>query len=97
MFDGIHVNHGGVEQAAADLAQTVQRIDDRLNRLEGELEPLRSQWSGQQQQAYTQAKATWDQAIIDMKDLLQQTSLTVTDANANFRQADLRGAAAFGG
>ena len=38
-------------------------IDDRMSRLESELEPLRSQWAGHAQLAYVQAKATWDRAI----------------------------------
>ena len=73
-FDGLRVNHAGLDTAAQDLYATVKEIDDRLNRLESELAPLRSDWVGNAQQAYTTAKARWDAAILEMKDLLGQTA-----------------------
>ena len=36
-----------------DMYQTVKDIDDRMNRLESELAPLKSDWHGNAQQAYT--------------------------------------------
>ena len=94
-FEGLRVNHAGLEAAAADLRATVGQIDDRLNRLESELAPLRSDWTGQAQQSYTAAKARWDAAIAEMKDLLDQTSHSVAQSNADYQAADRRGAAAF--
>ena len=67
------------------------------HRLDGELAPLRSQWVGEAQQAYTVAKARWDGAINEMRDLLRITSQQVTQANADYRAADARGARSFGG
>jgi early secretory antigenic target protein ESAT-6 len=94
-LDGIRVNHAALDQAAADMYKTVKDIDDRMNRLESELEPLRSQWSGQQQQAYTTAKAQWDWAIQEMRDLLDESHRTVYQSNADYMAADKRGAARF--
>ena len=51
-LDGLRVNHAGLDQAATDLGTTVKNIDDRLNRLESELAPLRSDWTGNAQQSY---------------------------------------------
>ena len=95
-LDGLRVNHAGLDTAAQDLARTVNQIDDRLNRLEQELAPLRSDWTGQAQQAYEIAKARWDAAMHEMKTLLQETSNAVHQSNAEYRAADQRGAAAFG-
>ena len=53
--------------------QTVKDIDDRMNRLESELAPLKSDWHGNAQQAYTTAKAKWDWAIQEMRDLLDES------------------------
>ncbi len=92
---GIKVVHGGVDQAGADMNATVKQIDDRMNRLESELEPLRSQWSGNQQDAYYRAKAKWDQAIAEMRDLLARSAVSVDEANQNYRAADMRGAQTF--
>ena len=94
-MDGLRVNHGGLDTAAQDLYTAVKDIDDRMNRLESELAPLRSDWTGNAQNAYTTAKAKWDGAIQDMRDLLDQTSQTVSQSNAEYKAADSRGAAAF--
>ena len=51
-LDGLRVNHAGLDTAAEDMYRTVKDIDDRLNRLESELAPLRSDWTGNAQQAY---------------------------------------------
>ena len=93
--DGIRVRHSALDQAAADMSNTVKAIDDRMNRLESELEPLRSDWHGQAQTAYTVAKARWDAAIAEMRDLLDQSHRTVSDSNAEYMAADRRGAAQF--
>jgi 6 kDa early secretory antigenic target len=92
---GLRVNHAGLDTAAQDLSRAVQQIDDRLNRLESELAPLRSDWTGQAQQAYTTAKAKWDGAMQEMKTLLADTSATVTQSNQEYMAADQRGAASF--
>ncbi len=95
-LDGIRVNHAALEQASMDMQQTVKDIDDRLNRLESELAPLKSDWSGSAQQAYHVAKGRWDTAIQEMKELLNETHLSVTQSNQDYRAADMRGAAQFG-
>lgn len=94
-LDGLRVNHAGLDTAAEDLGRAVKAIDDRLNRLESELAPLRSDWTGSAQQAYTTAKAKWDNAMNEMKTLLAETSAAVTQSNAEYRAADQRGAASF--
>jgi WXG100 family type VII secretion target len=81
--------------AAQDLSDSVKKIDDRLNRLESELAPLRSDWTGNAQQSYQVAKTKWDTAMQEMRDLLQETSTTVHQSNADYRAADQRGAASF--
>lgn len=94
-LDGIRVNHAGLDTAAADLYKKVQDIDNRLNQLESELAPLRNEWAGNARSAYDTAKLKWDTAIQDMKNLLDETSKTVTQSNADYAAADARGAQAF--
>jgi len=94
-LDGLRVNHAGLDAAAEDLGRAVRGIDERLDRLESELAPLRSDWTGSAQQAYTAAKAAWDGAMGEMRTLLAQTSVAVTRSNAEYRAADQRGAASF--
>jgi len=94
-FDGLVVNHGGLTEISDHLSKTVKDIDDRMNRLERDLSPLQSDWSGNAQAAYITAKTTWDAAIAEMLLLLADTGRTVGDSNADYRAADLRGATSF--
>jgi WXG100 family type VII secretion target len=94
---GIRVSHEGLDRAAEGLHGVVRRIDERLDRLESELAPLRADWAGEAQQAYEVARGRWDQAMREMRDVLDSTGRTVVESNSAYRAADLRGAAAFGG
>jgi 6 kDa early secretory antigenic target len=94
-FDGLRVNHAGLDRAAEDLYAAVKKIDERMDRLENELAPLRSDWSGEAQEAYRRAKHKWDWALKEMRDLLDETGKTVYQSNSEYRAADMRGAQSF--
>lgn len=94
-FDGLVVNHGGLNEITDHLYKMVKDIDDRMNRLEGDLAPLQSDWSGNAQLAYHDAKTKWDTAINEMMVLLNDVGRTVGDSNVEYQQADKRGANAF--
>lgn len=94
-LDGLRVNHAGLDQAAEDLMSVVAKIDNRMNQLQRELEPLRTSWIGDAQRAYAVAAARWDGAITEMRDLLSRTSQQVTRSNTEYRAADARGARSF--
>ena len=94
-FDGLVVNHGGLNEITDQLYKMVKDIDDRMNRLEGDLAPLQSEWSGNAQTAYITAKQKWDTAIAEMMQLLNDTGRTVGDSNTEYHAADVRGANSF--
>lgn len=94
-FDGLVVNHTGLSEITDQLHKMVKDIDDRMNRLESDLVPLQSDWSGNAQAAYVTAKTRWDTAIAEMVQLLHDTGRTVGDSNAEYHAADLRGADKF--
>ena len=93
--DDIRVSHAGLDRAAEGLHTAVRRIDERLDRLEAELAPLRSDWTGRAQEAYLVARSRWEQAIREMQELLAATSRTVHESNEAYRAADQRGSASF--
>lgn len=94
-FDGLVVNHGGLDEVSDQLLQMVKRIDDRMNGLESDLGPLRAQWSGTAHGAYVVAKNKWDTSIAEMMNLLNETARSVAQANQDYRSADLEGAQSF--
>jgi WXG100 family type VII secretion target len=94
-FDGLVVNHGGLNEVTDHLYKMVKDIDDRMNNLERDLAPLQSEWSGNAQNAYTDAKRKWDTAIAEMMQLLNETGSTVGQSNQDYHAADMRGANSF--
>jgi ESAT-6 family protein len=94
-FDGLVVNHSGLSEITDHLYKMVKDIDDRMNRLESDLVPLQSDWSGNAQAAYNTAKQKWDTAIAEMMQLLNDTGRTVGDSNVEYHAADMRGANSF--
>jgi early secretory antigenic target protein ESAT-6 len=94
-LDGIRVQHAGLDKAAEGMYAVVKKIDARMDRLERELAPLKSDWHGNAQTAYDRAKAKWDWAIQEMRDLLDESHRTVYQSNAEYMAADKRGAAQF--
>lgn len=95
-LDGLRVDHSGLDRTAEDLLGIVQRIEDRLHALDAGLSPLRTSWAGEAQQAYVVAKARWDGAIDEMRDLLRSTARQVSASNAAYAAADARAARSFG-
>jgi len=96
-FDGIRVTHAALQDGAANMMRGVSDINDRLDRLEQELQPLRDGWSGNQQNAYYAAKTKWDTAIGEMVQLLNDTQRAVLASDESFTNADISGARRFGG
>ncbi len=94
-FDGIKVQHGNLEQGAADVMKAAKDIEARLDQLETDLNPLRADWNGNAKLAYDDAKKKWDQAMIDMTTLLGQASRGVDSSNQEYKAADQRGAGRF--
>jgi 6 kDa early secretory antigenic target len=98
--DGLTVNHAGLDGAATDLLATVRSMNATLDNLGADIKSDVLSWTGAeggQRAAYDAAKATWDLAIRELRDLLEVTATTTSEANADYRSADLRGAARFGG
>lgn len=94
-FDGIKVTHESLIGGAAAMRTTFDRIESRLTQLENELKPLRSDWSGSQQASYHEAKAKWDTAMNEMKLLLKDTEMAVTNSQQDYSRADSDGAKRF--
>lgn len=93
--EGLFVDHVALARIADELRSAVAAIDGRLDRLESDLAPLRTEWGGQAHDAYAAAKATWDGAMLEMRAVLAETSRAVHEANAAYARADRAAATAF--
>lgn len=97
MTGDLRVHHASLEQSADDMDRTFAKIQDTLSDLEKLLDPLKADWSGEQQGAYQQAKAVWDTEMSQMATVLTETSNTVRTANGDYMLADKKGAGLFNG
>ena len=93
----LNVNHGSLSAAAEGLKNTAKRIEADLDQLEGDLGPLKSDWTGSAKAAYDQARQQWNQAMNEMFVLLASVGSGVEQSNQEYRAADSRGASRFGG
>ena len=57
--------------------------------------PAAQRVGGQARDAYAVAKASWDRAILEMQQVLAQTSTAVTESNAAYAQTDRAAASGF--
>jgi 6 kDa early secretory antigenic target len=94
-FDGLLVDHAALDQAHGDIRAAVTAIDERLERLEAALAPLRSEWSGQAREAYALSKHRWDGAMAEMRSVLAEMGVGVARSNAEYAGADQTAAATF--
>ena len=93
--NGLVVDHVALQRMADELRAAVGAIDARLDRLEHDLAPLRSEWGGEARDAYAVAKSAWDRAMLEMRAVLADTSRAVLDADAAYTHTDRSAAAAF--
>jgi len=92
----LKVDFGALEAAAADIMAGANQIESRLGQLESELAPLRADWTGAASESYQGAKAQWDSAIGDMKQLLADIGRAVTQSNADYQSTESRNAGRWG-
>ena len=97
MTGELRVDHGSLDAAAADLSAAVRAIDQRLGRLGDDLRPMHGDWTGEAQQAYALAQATWTRVMGEMRGILAQAAVDVAASNDSYLAADRRGARGFGG
>ncbi|MGF1662898.1 MAG: WXG100 family type VII secretion target [Kineosporiaceae bacterium] len=90
MSDGgeMRVNFGALETTAADIQGSAGRIRGRLDQLDSELAPLRSDWTGAASEAYQVAKAEWTKAITDMQQVLTQLGAAVSASNTEYQATE---------
>jgi 6 kDa early secretory antigenic target len=93
----IKVDFGQLSQAADDLGQTANKIQQELDELENFLKPLVATWEGSAQEAYRAAQEEWDKAAKNMQEITAKMGMAVNAANDSYQSGEKRNAARFGG
>lgn len=86
----ILVNYAALENANGRIQTTAQGIEQKLADLRKRLQNM--QWEGQDQAAYAQHQAAWDQAIGDLNAILQQIGSAVGTARENYMSTEANNA-----
>ena len=84
----LKVNFGSLEAAAADIQTSANQIEGRIDALESELAPLRSDWTGAASASYQQSKTKWDSAMADMKLLLAEIGGAVRNSHSEYQATE---------
>ncbi|GMA32359.1 WXG100 family type VII secretion target [Litorihabitans aurantiacus] len=94
MTGRIKISLAALDNASTDLRTGATNISTALSDLDTQLQILQSDWDGDAQLAYAEAKAGWSKAYDEMKTLLDQVGLTVAasrdsydDTNQSARRA----------
>lgn len=89
------VNYGTLDNAAADIKNGANNLQNCLDDLANTLNQLRSNWEGQTQEAYDAAQRKWNEGLDGLRDVLTRTSAAVDSARENYQATDQSNAARF--
>lgn len=85
---GLLVQHAALEQIQTDLQNAYRAIEDRMARLDADLGNLRAGFDGNARTTYDQVKVKWDNAIHEMRLLLNDTGTQVGHSQSEFARVD---------
>ncbi|MGC9501095.1 WXG100 family type VII secretion target [Streptomyces sp. WG7] len=89
LSDGyIYIDYQHAENASDDMVSQSQAIMSIIENLEMELTELKSSWIGEDSDVYKQVQANWNQAVDNIKRLLADNSVLLTDISDNYRYTE---------
>src|SRR4051794_37978562 len=97
MGENIAVGYEALDGAAAYIKNRAIDIEDKLNAMEKRMMGRADSWTGDASAAFNEARAAWDGAMNDMKNVLQDVGLTVGLSNAEYQAAESANARRFRG
>ena len=90
----IAVNYGAMEDAARALQAGSSTIENLSAELKSQL--VKIDWEGSDQQAYNAQQAKWDNAMTEIRDLLNQVGGAVNTARQGYGDVETQGVNAWG-
>lgn len=88
----IHHDYGSAQHAIEEMASQTAAIEGILSNLDMELGRLRESWVGDDMDVYTQVQNRWNQAMSNLKTMLDRHSLALGDISDQYRRTEQNGA-----
>jgi early secretory antigenic target protein ESAT-6 len=90
----IVVNYAALENAHSQLQTIARTLDEKLDTLRSGLQ--RIEWDGQDQAAYQSYQQSWDAAVRDLNQILNEIGNAVGVAKENYLNTEMSNAKAWG-
>lgn len=97
MGENIAVGYEALDGAAATIKNQAINIEDKLDAMEKRMLNRKDEWTGEASNAFDEARADWEGAMADMKNVLQDIGHTVGLSNAEYQAAEAANARRFRG
>ena len=89
LSDGyIYIDYQQAQNAADDMVAQSQAVMSIIENLEMELTELKNSWIGEYKEVYSQVQANWNQAVLNIKKLLDDNSLLLTDISDKYQYTE---------
>lgn len=89
------VDFDALDGAAINIKNAAVEIENQLTALENKVRAALGDWKGDASGAFEIAQTSWDGAMNDMKDILNDISHTVGLSNQEYRDAEANNAKRF--
>ncbi|MDT0200502.1 WXG100 family type VII secretion target [Nocardioides sp. AE5] len=93
----IRVGYAALDTAAANIAAKAAAIENALGAMEQRMVARSGSWTGAASASFTESRVRWEASMQQMKNVLADIGSAVGHSNAEYRAAEARNAARFGG
>lgn len=87
----IYVDYTQVQAAVEDLQTQSQAIASAIETLNQELSELQNTWIGDDRDVYGEVQSKWNAAVENIRTLLNNHSLALTDISDDYRRSEQSG------
>jgi early secretory antigenic target protein ESAT-6 len=84
----IKVTFAEIQQAASDITNASNTVEQHLSDLKGKIAPIVADWTGDAATAYQDAQRRWDAAAKDFQETLQAIGVAVRQAGEGYESAE---------
>lgn len=94
-MESLKVDPARLQALSESLKTNSKQIEQALETLDGKIDKLRSEWSGESQAAYDQAQRRWSEQLTEMNRILSTISGKTSEIAASYVATDAAAAKRF--